>query len=366
MNDSGPCTLRSSTTLDQVNSSVRLSPVSGNSAGSSPIGATGPKSTTSARPLLQGSRTARAKAAATTASTAVPPAARISAPTCAAAPFCDATTPPLAETAGLRTSQFCVRPSMSGDLDRIDPVAVEGIVPGKPLGLVIGALVAPDGVFRALAAEFDRPIRGGALERAIGRVLGLFHQIEPHVLRRDVVDRAVARLLDAQGRGAVGNNGSGEADAHAMIIGMKIDAMLGLLDPARGGVRHGRLLSRGLGGRRLAPVRGARLLVAIERGDAVIVKLRALQRTALLLDPVSAERFVGAGERLVLLARPDVLLRRLVDHGRVRRGADGGAGERQREQDWCVPLGHRLPLWLHPHSCEDRGSPDHRQSAADA
>jgi len=60
-------------------------------------------------PLFHGSTAASANAVATTASTAVPPDFRISAPTLAATAFCDATMPPRDEAPGLRISQFCVR-----------------------------------------------------------------------------------------------------------------------------------------------------------------------------------------------------------------------------------------------------------------
>src|SRR5216683_475321 len=166
--------LRSPSTRGQVNSSVIVSPVSGYAAGSSPAGEIGPKSTISARPppggvttmkpmppspLFHGSRTASAKAVATTASTALPPAASISAPTAAATPFCAAT--------GFLTTQFCVSGGISQHLDRIDPARVEGIVSGKPLCLVIGRAIAPDGVFRLAlpTIDFDGPVRAVALER---------------------------------------------------------------------------------------------------------------------------------------------------------------------------------------------------------
>src|SRR5947208_766294 len=115
--------LRSPSTRGQVKSSVIVSPVSGNASGSRPAGEIGPKSTISARPppggvttmkpippspLFQGSRTASAKAVATTASTALPPAASTSAPTLAATPFCAATMPPREAAIGFRTTQFCV------------------------------------------------------------------------------------------------------------------------------------------------------------------------------------------------------------------------------------------------------------------
>src|SRR5260221_8858959 len=126
-------------------------------------------------PLFHGSRTASAKAVATTASTALPPAASISAPIWAATPFCAATTPPREAATGLRTAQFCVSPAISPaiskHLDRVDAAVVEGIVAGQPLGFVIGGPVAPDRVFRlppgAAVGDFDRPIGAVALERAI-------------------------------------------------------------------------------------------------------------------------------------------------------------------------------------------------------
>src|SRR2546428_668105 len=155
--------LRSSSTRGQVNSSVIVSPVNGYAAGSSPAGEIGPKSTISARPppggvttmkpippspLFHGSRTASAKAVATTASTALPPVANISAPTAAATPFCAATTPPRDAATGFFTTQFCVSGGISQHLDRIDPALIEGIVAGEADGLVIGRAVAPDCVFR--------------------------------------------------------------------------------------------------------------------------------------------------------------------------------------------------------------------------
>src|SRR5258708_36518192 len=60
------------------------------------------------RPLFHGSMAASAKPAATAASTALPPAASISAPTSAARRCCEATMPRRERAAGLRTCQFCV------------------------------------------------------------------------------------------------------------------------------------------------------------------------------------------------------------------------------------------------------------------
>src|SRR6266851_2610850 len=249
--------LRSPSTRGQVNNSVFISPVSGKAAGSSPAGEIGPKSITSARPppggwttikpmpprpLFHGSRTASAKAVATTASTALPPAASTSAPTPAATPFWAATMPPRETAAGFFTTQFCINGAISADLDRIDPAIVEGVMAGQPHRLVIGRAIGPDRVLRALragtVADFDRPIGAVALERAIGVVLGRPQQVEPHVFFGQVMYRPVAGLLDAQRGGAVGDDLAGEGDAHAPGLGQEIDAVLGLGGVARGGVRH--------------------------------------------------------------------------------------------------------------------------------
>src|SRR5207302_2901840 len=99
-------------------------------------------------PLFHGSRTASAKAVATTASTALPPAASISAPTAAATPFCAATMPPRDAANGFRTTQFCVNAAISQHLDRINPAPIEGIVAGQPLRLLIGGAIIPHGGLR--------------------------------------------------------------------------------------------------------------------------------------------------------------------------------------------------------------------------
>src|SRR5260370_8582515 len=151
--------LRSPSTPGQVNREVFISPVSGKAAGSSPAGEIGPKSITSARPppggwttmkpmppnpLFHGSRTASAKAVATTASTALPPAASTSAPTAAATPFCAATTPPRDAATGFRTVQFCISGGISQHLDPIDAALVEGIITGEAGRPVIRRARGPD------------------------------------------------------------------------------------------------------------------------------------------------------------------------------------------------------------------------------
>src|SRR5580704_5773272 len=197
------------------------------------------------RPLFHGSRTASAKAVATTASTADPPAAKIAAPAAAATPFWEATMPPREAATGFRTTQFCINCGISDHLDRIDAAFVEGVMTAKPRRLVIGRAIGPDSVLRArfAAVELDRPVRAIALERAIGVMLGRPHQIEPHILFRDVMHHLVAGLLAAHGMRRVGDGLAGEGDAHAPRLGQQIDAVLGLFHIAGGGVRHGLLLS---------------------------------------------------------------------------------------------------------------------------
>src|SRR5207247_1719081 len=234
--------LRSPSTRGQVKSSVIVSPVSGNAAGSRPAGAIGPKSTISARPppggvttmkpippspLFHGSRTASAKAVATTASTALPPAASISAPTAAATPFCAATMPPREAATGFRTTQFCIKDAISQHLDRIDAAPIESVVAGQPLLLGIRGSIAPDGVFRLAAIRLDRPVGAVALERAISLVIGRPHQIEPDILLGNIMDRPVAGFLNAQRAAAVGDHGTGKGNAHPPGFGQEVDPVLG-------------------------------------------------------------------------------------------------------------------------------------------
>src|SRR5579863_1992011 len=192
-------------------------------------------------PLFHGSRTASAKAVATTASTALPPAASISAPIAAATPFCAATTPPRETATGFLTTQFCIS-DISQHLDRIDTTLVEGIVAGQPLRLVIGRAVTPDGVFRlpltAAAIDLDGPIGAIALERAIGLALGRPQQIEPHILLGNIVDRPMTGFLDAEARAAIGDHGAGKSDAHPPDFRHQIDPVLGLCGIAGRGIGH--------------------------------------------------------------------------------------------------------------------------------
>src|SRR4051812_13251151 len=206
------------------------------------------------RPLFHGSRTDSAKAVATTASTALPPDARISAPTRAATPFCAATTPPRDAATGLRTVQFwigpnCIASAILLHLDRVHAGLVERVMPGHFRRLVIGRAVSPrgvDGLLRAVGSlDLNRPVRAIALERAVALVVGRPHQIEPDVFLRDVMNRLVPGLLATQRRDAVGDHGPVEDDADPLCLGQQIDAVLGFFRIARGGI------GRGIGHRRL-------------------------------------------------------------------------------------------------------------------
>src|SRR4051794_21089333 len=114
------------------------------------------------RPLFHGSRTDSAKAVATTASTALPPDARISAPTRAATPFCAATTPPREAATGLRTVQFWIGSAILLYLDRIDASLVERVISRHRRRLVIRHQVSPhrvDGLFASLRPlDLNRPV----------------------------------------------------------------------------------------------------------------------------------------------------------------------------------------------------------------
>src|SRR5689334_9193261 len=131
------------------------------------------------RPLFHGSTALRARAVATAASTALPPALSISAPIRAAVPLCDATMPPREAATGFRTSQFCVRCiplRKSADGDRIDPIRIKGVIACEPRRFVIGRGIGPYRVFRAAdgaaARNLDSPIRRLALVGAASVVLG--------------------------------------------------------------------------------------------------------------------------------------------------------------------------------------------------
>src|SRR6266700_6738656 len=103
------------------------------------------------RPLFHGSTAASAKPAATAASTALPPAVSISAPTSAARRCCEATMPRRERAAGFRTCQFCVRWSR----------------PGFAPGSLIFELEASTLVRRALVEKFSRRLHAHEL-RALG------------------------------------------------------------------------------------------------------------------------------------------------------------------------------------------------------
>src|SRR6266702_3791517 len=103
------------------------------------------------RPLFHGSTAAGAKPEATAASTALPPAASISAPTSAARRCWEATMPRRERAAGFRTCQFCVWWPR----------------PGFAPGFLIFELGASTLVRRALVEKFSRRLHAHKL-RALG------------------------------------------------------------------------------------------------------------------------------------------------------------------------------------------------------
>src|SRR6266705_4476025 len=104
------------------------------------------------RPLFHGSRAASAKPEATAASTALPPAASISAPTSAARRCWEATMPRRERAAGFRTCQFCVWWPR----------------PGFAPGFLIFELEASTLVRRAFVEKFSRRLHAHEL-RTLGR-----------------------------------------------------------------------------------------------------------------------------------------------------------------------------------------------------
>jgi hypothetical protein len=121
--ESGPWMFASSATSGQANRSRVVRPVSLKRDGSRPRGATGPKSTTSARraaarwtrakpmppsPEFHGSTAASASAVATAASTALPPASSTATPASAADFACATTIPRRPRATGFSMRQFWV------------------------------------------------------------------------------------------------------------------------------------------------------------------------------------------------------------------------------------------------------------------
>src|SRR3546814_13718684 len=69
----------------------------------------------------------------------------------------------------------------------LDLVPVEGDVAADAEAFLDGLLVAPGDVLHRLVANGQRPVAGGALERAIGAVLARHQEAHGHVLARQVV-----------------------------------------------------------------------------------------------------------------------------------------------------------------------------------
>lgn len=73
-------------------------------------------------------------------------------------------------------------------------------------------------------------------------MLGRAHQLEPHIFFRQVVDRAVAGLLDAQRGLAVGYRNAREDDLDPAAFRQEIDAVIRAAEEAGGRIGHVRFL----------------------------------------------------------------------------------------------------------------------------
>src|SRR5947207_1683504 len=117
-------------------------------------------------------------------------------------------------------------------------------VEGEPLldhaHLVVRLLVAPDRVFRPV---HQRKIRRIALERAVRAMARADEPLHLHVLAGEIEDRGIAALLHPDGVARVGDDFAVERHAHALLRGLRLDAMLRVLLVAGSGITHSGLLT---------------------------------------------------------------------------------------------------------------------------
>src|SRR3989454_9172166 len=99
--------------------------------------------------------------------------------------------------------------------------------------LVVRLLVAPDRVFRPV---HQRKIRRIALERAVRPMARADQPLHLHVLAGEIEDRGIAALLHPDGVARVGDDLAVERHAHALLRGLRLDAMLRVLLVAGSGV----------------------------------------------------------------------------------------------------------------------------------
>src|SRR5947208_13537311 len=106
--------------------------------------------------------------------------------------------------------------------------------------LVVRLLVAPDRVFRPV---HQRKIRRIALERAVRPMARADEPLHLHVLAGEIEDRGIAALLHPDGVARVGDDFAVERHAHALLRGLRLDAMLRVLLVAGSGITHSGLLT---------------------------------------------------------------------------------------------------------------------------
>src|SRR2546425_10149110 len=153
------------------------------------------------KPLFHGSTAARAKPAATAASTALPPEASISTPTSAARRCCEATMPRRERAAGLRTCQFCVSLIVEDECSGFERRAlVEQFrrrlhahefraFGGEPLDQALQG-------HHAVAAADDEGVEGVGDDSPVGLALHVEEIVDP-------VGEHAARVLESRQHGAL-------------------------------------------------------------------------------------------------------------------------------------------------------------------
>src|SRR5229473_516813 len=117
--------------------------------------------------------------------------------------------------------------------DGVDLVGVEGEPLLDHAHLVVRLLVAPDRVFRPI---HQRKIRGIALERAVRPMARAHEPLHLHVLAGEIEDRGIVALLHPDGVARVGDDFAVERHAHALLRGLRLDAMLRVLLVAGSGI----------------------------------------------------------------------------------------------------------------------------------
>src|SRR5262249_45423763 len=90
----------------------------------------------------------------------------------------------------------------------------------------------------ACLSRFNGPVGCLAFVGTAGVLIGSVKQVRPYVFPRQVVDRIMTSLLDAEGSTAFGDGRSAEHDPDAPGLRQKLDTMVGVGHKTRGWVRH--------------------------------------------------------------------------------------------------------------------------------